>query len=191
MPQRRWGNGRGKETEKSNRKREREIKIPMLWYLCHHHRWSIRLNIICLTEKDITWESRREKERKRGHICCSVDRCGDMEGRFPKKLTKNIQQKKCDINLSPIWLRIHSHIPPTPLPFHHSLTTCSYQREVILFLSTSFQSACQEKNSPSVPPHSLSSPLSSLVYLTFGRSVSTMFVSSSTMSCNWAKALFW
>lgn len=164
----------------------------MLWYLCHHHRWSIRLNIICLTEKDMTWESKREKERKRGHICCSVDRCGDMEGRFPKKLTKNVRHKKCDINLSPIWLQIHSHIPPTLLPFHHSLTTCSYQREVILFLSSSFQSACQEKNSLSVSPP--------IHFLLLCLALSTWHLAdlflqclcwSSTMSCNWAKALFW
>lgn len=73
-----------------------------------------------------------------------------QEGIPPKKCTKNIQRKKFDISLSSIRLWIHPPIRSILLPFLHSLTTCFYQKGVILFFSISFQFACREKNPPSV-----------------------------------------
>lgn len=143
---------------------------PLLWYLCHHHRWSIRLNIICLPEQDMTRETEREKGR--GKKMTHLLQCWQMwrhRRTFPSKKNKkkNIQRKKCDISLLLFSLRIHL-MAPTLLPFLHSLTTCSYQRGVILFLSPSFQSARQEKKSTSVTLSDSPCPsLPSLVYLTF------------------------
>lgn len=175
MPWRRWGNDWGKETEKSNRKREREIKIPLLWYLCHHHRWSIRLNSICLTGHDKRVRD-REREKKKGHICCSVDRCGDTEGHFPKKRTKDIWHKECDISLSPVRLWIHPPSPASSIPafpdhlflskgcnfvFVYIFSICLSRKEFTLCFSLWF---------------SLSPSLPSFIYLTFALSVDIMFV---------------
>ena len=104
---------------KSPTGREREIKIPLLWYLCHHHRWSIRLNIICLTDKDMTWKSKRVKERKkRPHLlqCWQMWRHGRM---FPKKNlprtfnTRNVtfHQSDCKFILTYPPCFFHSTIP--------------------------------------------------------------------------------
>lgn len=119
VPWRRWGNDRGKKTEESNRKRE--SKIPLLWYFCHHHRWSIRLNSSCLTEEEMmTRESKRERKGGRKGTFVSMLTDVETQGDISQKNLPGIFDIR---NVTSAFHRLTanstSHPPPpsTLLPF--------------------------------------------------------------------------
>lgn len=49
------------EERERDRKVQQEIKISLLWCLCHHHKWSFRQNSICLA---LFREGEVEREKK-------------------------------------------------------------------------------------------------------------------------------
>lgn len=167
---------------------------PLLWYLCHHHRWSIRLNIICLPEQDMTRETEREKGR--GKKMTHLLQCWQMwrhRRTFPSKKNKkkHSTQEKWHQPFT-IFTANSSHGP-------HASSIPAFPNHLFLskggnFVFVSIFSICSPRKEINVCyTLRFSLPFSAQPCLL--DICSYLFIEclcwSSTVSCNWAKALFW